>query len=105
MKRLSKIRIIGKVHELVYLPVGHEDLKEGADACVGRIDHDALKILVEDGQPLAAEQDTILHECLHGVERAMNLELPEDVIHRMASGMLAVLKDNPALINYLRRKV
>lgn len=104
MKRPSKLRIIGKVHEVVYLPVGDERLKDGNDACVGRIDHDALQVLIEEGQPLATEQDTLLHEVFHGVERAMDLEVPETVIHRLATGVLAVLKDSPGFITYLRRK-
>lgn len=104
MKRPSKLRIIGKVHEVEYLPSGHAELTEGDDSFAGRIDHDRQKIIVEEGQPLAAEQDTLLHEVFHGVERAMDLEVPETVIHRLATGVLAVLKDSPGFITYLRRK-
>jgi len=104
MKRPTSLRIIGKVHEIVYLPAGQADLKDGDDTFAGRISHDSLRISIEDGQPLAIEQDTVLHEAFHGVERAMNLDLPEDTIHRLATGLLAVLKDNPSFIAYLRRK-
>lgn len=99
--RPTTVRIIGKVHAIEYLPDGHLELTEGVDTFAGRIDHDKQKILVEEGQTLASEQDTLLHEIMHGVERAMDLEVPETAIHRLATGLLAVLKDNPKLVRYL----
>lgn len=104
MKRPTSVKIIGKRHAVEYLPAGHADLVEGEDTFAGRIDHDRQKIVVEDGQTLASEQDTLLHEIMHGVERAMDLEVPETAIHRLATGILAVLKDNPSLGRYLMAK-
>lgn len=104
MKRPTSVKIIGKVHEVRYLPTGHAELTDGTDAFCGRIDHDKQVILVEDGQTLAAEQDTILHEIMHGVERAMDLEIPETAIRRLATGVMAVLADNRDLARYLMAK-
>lgn len=104
MKRPARIRIIGKVHTVEFLPAGHERLTDGEDTFAGRIDHDAQQILMQDGQTLDSEQDTLLHEVMHGVERAMDLEVPETVIHRLATGLLAVMKDNPGFFTYLRAK-
>ena len=102
MKRPPRVRILGKVHQVEYLPVGHADLKaDGDDTFAGRIDHDAQRIIIEDGQTLASEQDTLLHEVMHGVERAMDLDVQETVVHRFATGLLAVLKDNPTFVRYL----
>lgn len=103
MKRPSRVRIIGKLHKIDYLPADHRDLKDGDDALVGRIDHDAQRVMIAQGQTLVSEQDTLLHEVLHGVEWAMDLEVPETVIHRLATGLLAVLKDNPDFLRYLAR--
>jgi hypothetical protein len=97
VKRPERIKIIGKWHRLEFLP----SITEGEDTFAGRIDHDRQTIKIEDGQTLESEQDTILHEVMHGIERAMDLEIPETVIHRMATGLIAVLKDNPAFIRYL----
>lgn len=102
MKPLS-IRIIGKRHVIDWLPSGHAELSEGEDTFAGRIDHDRQRILMEDGQTLEAEQDTLLHEVLHGVERAMDLDLEETKVHRIATGLLAVLKDNPDFLEYLKK--
>ena len=103
-KRPTRIRIIGKVHTVEALPKGHAEITEGEDSFAGRIDHDRQCIFMEDGQTLIAEQDTLLHEVMHGVERAMDLEIPETAIHRLATGLLAVIKDNPGFLTYLRRK-
>ena len=54
------------------------------------------------GQPLATEQDTVLHEVLHVVEEYAGLDVAEEVVEKFATGLLAVLKDNPALASYLR---
>lgn len=97
------LRIIGKVHEIAYLPTGHAELKEGEDTFAGRIDNDRQRIVIEDSQTLASEQDTVLHEVLHGIESAMDVEVPETVTRRMATGILGVLKDNPEFLDYLKR--
>lgn len=102
MTRPTRIRIIGKEHEISYLPTGHEELKDGADTFAGRIDNDRQRIIIEDGQTTSSEQDTLLHEVLHGIESAMDLDLEESKVRRMATGLLAVLKDNPDFLEYLQ---
>jgi hypothetical protein len=104
VKRPARIRIVGKAHEVAYVPGGHPELKEGEDVLTGCINHDRQTVFVEDGQPLEAEQDTLLHEVFHGVERAMDLDLEETAIRRMATGFLAVIKDNPSFLRYLAQK-
>ena len=102
--RPFRIRIIGKDHAIDYLPSGHDDLKEGDDTFAGRIDHERQRVMIEEGQTLDSEQDTLLHEVMHGVERAMDLDLEETKVRRMATGLLAVFKDNPDFLDFLRKK-
>lgn len=104
MKRPLRVKIVGKQHSVAYVPAGHPGLKDGTDALVGSIQHDKQEIYVEEGQPIEQEQDTLLHEILHGVERQMDLELEESAIRRLATGLLAVMKDNPSLVRYLGTK-
>lgn len=107
VKRPSRIRIIGKVHTVHYVPAGDVMLRDGpADASPGsgRHDHEKQVIAVEDGQPLGNEQDTILHEVLHAVESAMGMDVAEEVVEKFATGLLAVLKDNSSLVTYLRAR-
>jgi hypothetical protein len=107
VKRPARIRVIGKVHTVHFVPAGHALLRDGPDdpkPGYGRHDGATLTIAIEEGQPLANEQDTVLHEVLHAVETAMGMDVAEEVVEKFATGLLAVLKDNPGLVTYLRRK-
>jgi hypothetical protein len=68
---------------------------------VGLSDPDGQLIKVKDGLPMEAAQDALLHETMHCVEEAMGMDLKENVIKRLATGLLMVLKDNPHLVSYL----
>lgn len=102
MKRPSRVKIVGKTHVFAYVPDDHPSLKnaEGVEL-LGCIDHDRQQIAILDAQTLEAEQDVILHEVMHGVERAMDLDVDESVIQRLATGLIAVIKDNPGFVRYL----
>jgi hypothetical protein len=99
VKRPERVRILGKRFSLSY--VSGQPL---ADDLNGECDTDKQQILVRDGQPLESEQDTVLHECLHAIDEAMGLKMREPQVKGAATGLLAMLKDNPALAAYLRRK-
>lgn len=99
MKRPERLKIIGKRFTAQY--VAGAPLDDGLN---GECDSDKQQILVRDGQPLESEQDTLLHEVLHAIDEAMGLKLKEAQVKGAATGLLAVLKDNPALVAYLRRK-
>lgn len=94
--RPEKIKILGKVFRVNNGPLA-EDL-------MGECDNDKQLILIRDGQPLESEQDTLLHEVLHAVDEAMGLKMKEAQVKGCATGLLAVLKDNPRFATYLRRK-
>jgi hypothetical protein len=96
--RPAKLKILGK-------PFLIQWLSEGLDAgLVGECDSDNQVIRVRDGQPLETEQDTLLHELLHAVDEAVDSKMKESQVKRLATGLLAVLKENPNLVAYLRRK-
>lgn len=102
MKRPQRVKIIGKTHVISYVPTEHPSLTNAnGDALLGCIDHDRQEIWIADGQTLEAEQDVVFHEVMHGIERAMDLEVDESVIHRLSTGGIAVFKDNPSFIRYL----
>ena len=105
--RPAKIRILGKIITIHYVPEGDRLLKDSEDdkePGSGRSDSDKQIIAIEDGQPLESEQDTVLHEVLHIIEDYGAMDIPDGVVQWFATGLLAVLKDNPKFISYLRRK-
>ena len=99
MKRPEKVKILGKPFQVLYangVPL--------ADDLNGECDTDKQRILIRDGQPLESEQDTCLHEVMHAIDEAVDAKLKETQVKKMATGLLAVLKENPALAAYIRRK-
>lgn len=105
--RPVKVRFLGKPIEIRYVPAGDELLKFGPqDEHPGSaISYpDRQLIAVEDLQPLASEQDAILHECIHIVEDFMDIKVSEKAVTKLATGLLGLIQDNPKLVTYLRRK-
>ena len=74
------------------------------DDDVGELDPAKQKMAIRDGQPFEQEQDTLLHEVIHGVDHELNLKFSERQVRAFATGLLAVLKDNPKFFSYLRKK-
>lgn len=105
--RPVKVRVVGKWYALIYVPKGDDRLKHSPkdkNPGIARCDPDRQEIYVQDGLPLETEQDCVWHETKHIVEAAMGLDLPEEAINQMATGELAVMKENPRLLSYLKRR-
>jgi len=99
MKRPEKVRILGKTYLIKY--VSAEPL--AADE-MGECEPDAQTICIREAQSLQSEQDTLLHECLHALENLLSLKLRHDDVVRITTGIHALLRDNPHLIAYLKRR-
>ena len=105
--RPSKVRVLGKTVSISYVPAGDITLRDSPDdkdVGVGRNDPDKQAIYVEDGQPLESEQDTVLHEIIHILEAYMAIRLSETAVRKLATGLIAVIKDNPTFLPYLRAR-
>lgn len=101
MKRPARIRVLGKPFTISYVPAGDPRLPETER---GNSEWNKQAIVIEDNMPHEMEQDTALHEVLHMVEQSMDLDLEETAITRLASGLLAVIKENPSFVRYLATK-
>ena len=97
--RPTKLKILGKPYTVRY--VTGEPLAEDE---MGECDDVNQSLYIRDGQVLENEQDTVLHEAIHAVDEAMQIGLKEEQVRRLATGLLAVVKDNPRLAGYLRKK-
>lgn len=101
MKRPERIRILGKI---VAVRWQEKVIADDGEELNGLADHDQQDIQIKTGLPLETEQEKVLHETLHIIECAMEMDLEDEVIARFATGLLAVMKDNPSFVTYLRRK-
>ncbi|MDP3937667.1 MAG: hypothetical protein Q8R92_05975 [Deltaproteobacteria bacterium] len=107
MKRPARIRVLGKQFVVSFVTsdaAGLRDSPDDNDPGMGRCDPETQSIFIREGQPIESEQDTVLHEVLHAVENAMGLEVDEERVTRLATGLLAVIRDNPGFVRYLATK-
>lgn len=97
MKRPERVRVLGKRVSVAFVPEGDESLDGGTAIN----DPDAQAVWVRDGLPLETEQDAVLHEFIHILEAWMQIDISEEAVSKLATGLLAVIKDNPSFWRYL----
>lgn len=96
MKRLTcpnSVRVLGRTYRISF-----EDLHGHA---FGFCQPNQQVILIQPGMIEDEEKDTVLHEVIHAVDYLMQLGLTEDQVRSTATGLYAVMKDNPKLATYL----
>jgi Zn-dependent peptidase ImmA (M78 family) len=93
----AKIRIIGTDYQFVWSEVLHN--------AAGLCDAAKEKIFILNGQTPTEEVDTVLHEVMHAIEHKMGLDHNEEYIRRLATGLVAVFKDNPQFVTYVLAKL
>ncbi len=101
--RPAKVKVLGKTYSIAFVPAGSDALKLNGEDNVGMCDTDAQTIHIQEGMHVESEQDAVLHEVMHAIERAMDLDVEDTIVYRLATGVIAVLKDNKQFVSYLRR--
>ena len=87
------IDILGKIYAVQWT-----DKKEGD---YGECFSDQCRIEIAGYQCVSQQRDTLLHEVLHAVDHEMHSGMSEPQIRRIATGLLAVLRHNPAFAAFL----
>lgn len=92
------IQILGKPYEVSIVA----SLDDGASD--GEMSEHFQRILIAAGQTWENEKDTVLHEVVHSIEERLQLKLREKQVALLATGLLQVLRENPAFVRYLCAK-
>lgn len=90
-----KVKIVGKVYDVEF--VSEVDPQKSLGECV---DSSQL-IKIQTGLHPETQADTLLHEIIHGIDFAFNAKLTERQVHSVATGILAVLYDNPEIVAWI----
>jgi|GEM_PF-3090180 len=90
--RLDAFRLFGKTWTVQWLPI---------EGCAGKTYHSKLLIQVDPNYAPEYVQDTLLHELTHAVDSEMELDMTEHQVRNIATGLLGIMKDNPALCTYI----
>jgi len=91
--------VVGKTYRIQYVkgqPLAEDDM--------GECDDENQLISVCEGLPLGNEQDTVLHELIHALDKQFTIKLKEAQVAGLATALLVFLKDNPKVFSYLKRK-
>lgn len=89
------VRVLGKPYKI-------EMIDEFEDA--GQCNDVKQSIKIRAGMPLELEQDAVIHELVHALDYCMHLEMAERQVSALASGLTALILDNPSLLHYLSQE-
>lgn len=97
----ARVRIVGQHFSLERydMPPVAATLAEGYSR--GYIDHRTSEIVVSSMLGPEQERQTVLHEIIHGLGDTLHIGLDEQAVQGLAAGLLALIRDNPALIAYI----
>jgi hypothetical protein len=93
---MQTVRILGKIFTIQTVPE-----TEFTGDVWGRICCMKQIIYLRDGSGPDQARETLLHECLHGLDYSMSLGLEEGQVHALAAGLYGLLRDNPPLLALL----
>lgn len=91
----AKIDILGKKFKILKMA---DDQEADSDGMMVLPDQE---IWYREHAALSYNQDTVVHEALHGIDEVLQLGLKEKQVHQLAASLLAVIKHNPEFIKWL----
>ena len=99
--RPDVVRVMGRNYVVLF----EDDSLLGTEN-LGLCNNHQFIIVIKDGQHPIEEADTLLHEILHAIWYCMSVSMggadEEQIVRRLASGMLSVMMDNPELLKYFQ---
>ncbi len=91
----KRIKIIGKYYKVI--PTDQGDY--------GICNPETCEIHLRSNQDPQQKKDTLLHEVIHGIDDAMQLNMTEEQVFGMAGGIYAVLHDNKHFAKWIMERV
>ncbi len=100
LKLPKSVKVLGKkytvtVAEVLVKENGAEALINRAAICAGHHSSKDCSIVIDAEQGKEQAKDTLVHEMLHAYDYAMQLDLTELQVHRLAACVVAMISDNP----------
>lgn len=93
----SRVKLLASDLDIVMV----SNLTEGNHTAFGIYDDKTSTISVLDGCSKSATQDTIVHEIIHAILQAYELD-SEKIVRVLTPGILSIIRENPDLVKYLQ---
>ena len=93
----QRIRLLASDIDIVFV----SNLTENNDSAYGIYEEKSTTIKLLEGMSKSALQDTIVHEILHAILQAYELD-SEKIVRALTPGVMSMIKDNPQLVLFLQ---
>lgn len=106
MKLPDKVKVLHRTYSI--LPYTELDILR--DSAWGNVDYMRGEIRIIEAPQASETIDTLIHEILHCVVRAMDVDFKdkqeeEDAVIKISTGLVTVLKDNPDVLKYVYKQL
>ena len=93
----ARVRLLASDIDIVFV----SNLTENNDSAYGIYDEKSTTIKLLEGMSKSALQDTLVHEILHALLQAYELD-SEKIVRALTPGIVSMIKDNPQLVLFLQ---
>lgn len=101
VKKPVRARIAGSYYKINYVPmIEHPEIGELAGDC----NSSKQEIRISTNQVEDRQKTTLLHELIHAIADDLNYDWPEATVLQAERLTMMLLRDNPGLLEYIRRK-
>lgn len=93
---MESLKILGQVHALEIV-----DEISRSNLLNGMIDHDNQIIYIRKSLPLEKKKEVLLHEVIHGISEALDMELKEKAVQMLARSLYDFLTTNQIISSWM----
>nr|DAT62787.1 MAG TPA: Protein of unknown function (DUF3920) [Caudoviricetes sp.] len=93
---MESLKILGQVHTIEVV-----DEISKSDLLNGMIDHDNQIIYIRKSLPPEKKKEVLLHEVIHGISEALDMDLKEKVVQMLARSLYDFLTTNQIISSWM----
>lgn len=93
---MESLKILGQVHTIEVV----DDISR-SDLLNGMIDHDNQIIYIRKSLPTEKKKEVLLHEVIHGISEALDMDLKEKAVQMLARSLYDFLTANQIISSWM----
>ena len=93
---MESLKILGQVHALEIV----DDISR-SNLLNGMIDHDNQIIYIRKSLPTEKKKEVLLHEVIHGISEALDMDLKEKAVQMLARSLYDFLTTNQIISSWM----
>lgn len=93
---MESLKILGQIHTIKI-----EDEISRSNLLNGMIDHDNQIIYIRKSLPDEKKKEVLLHEVIHGISEALDMDLKEEAVQMLARSLYDFLTTNQIISSWM----